>query len=437
VACTDPADQDTADVWRNNPGPNWGITWGPYPTDMRYAIMDGNGRFPSLHGNKFTATYESVQARENWDRIFQMYSGLRYQDNLVPLDTVVAPEIYFTSGTTTKAYLFCATPDAVIHYTLNGSTPTASSPVYTGTPLTITETTTVKAFARKTGMNSSAVRSKSVIILDNTSSGVTYTGQWVNSVSRSGYYGSNYRHDNNDGKGSKSANYQAAVPESGTYEVLAWWPAYENRAENVKIDITTPAGTETVEVDQRYDGGQWNTLGVYNVSAGANITVSIKNHGTSAFVIADAVKIMQVSGVSSVPRDIIMDNSDPVGVVISGDWTEGTNLSGYYGANYLRDGNAGKGTKSVRFIPTIEQAGNYEVLMRWVASNAAASNVPVEIVTGTGTAYTQIDQRYQGGQWNSLGVYPFTSGTAGSILIRNDNTNGHVFADAIKLIPVN
>jgi len=48
------------------------------------------------------------------------------------------------------------TPDNIIHYTLDGSTPLSSSPVYTG-PLTLTKTTTVKAIATAAGYWKSAV----------------------------------------------------------------------------------------------------------------------------------------------------------------------------------------------------------------------------------------------------------------------------------------
>ena len=48
------------------------------------------------------------------------------------------------------------TPDNIIHYTLDGSTPLSSSPVYTG-PLTLTKTTTVKAIATAGGYWKSAV----------------------------------------------------------------------------------------------------------------------------------------------------------------------------------------------------------------------------------------------------------------------------------------
>ncbi|MBR4390932.1 MAG: chitobiase/beta-hexosaminidase C-terminal domain-containing protein [Bacteroidales bacterium] len=60
----------------------------------------------------------------------------------------------FTAPVTVS--ISCATEGATIHYTLNGTSPTASSPVYS-TPFTISTTTTVKAMAVKEGMNDSEV----------------------------------------------------------------------------------------------------------------------------------------------------------------------------------------------------------------------------------------------------------------------------------------
>jgi subtilisin-like proprotein convertase family protein len=49
-------------------------------------------------------------------------------------------------------------PEATIHYTVNGDTPTSLSPTYTG-PLSITMPTLIKAFARKNGCPDSIVTS--------------------------------------------------------------------------------------------------------------------------------------------------------------------------------------------------------------------------------------------------------------------------------------
>ena len=57
----------------------------------------------------------------------------------------------------------CATPGAQIRYTLNGSVPDASSPLFTSSVI-LTATATVNAYAFKDGMNTSAVASARYVI---------------------------------------------------------------------------------------------------------------------------------------------------------------------------------------------------------------------------------------------------------------------------------
>ncbi len=119
-------------------------------------------------------------------------------------------------------------------------------------------------------------------------------------------------------------------------------------------------------------------------------------------------------------------------VLVTGDWTTGAVVNaGQYGVDYLHDGNAGKGTKSVRFTATLPMSGNFPVYMRWVSDPNRATNVPVDIQYAGGVATVSVNQQQQGGLWVLLGTYPFTAGTTGSVLMRTDSTNGYVVADAI------
>jgi hypothetical protein len=148
-------------------------------------------------------------------------------------------------------------------------------------------------------------------------------------------------------------------------------------------------------------------------------------------VIADAVRFTKQQ-----PVEVILDNTDAAGVTLTptGGWIASTSTAGYYGANYLHDNNAGKGTKSVRFTPTLPAAGNYEVFVRWTSGTNRASNVPIDIVTSNGTTTVTVNQQQNGSQWVSLGTYPFNAGTGGNVLIRNTSTNGCVIADAMRFL---
>lgn len=163
VAVPAKVDRETARVWWSVEGcQEWGKTWGVRPDDVRFAIEDGKGRFKSLHGKPMKGGYESATALRNWPQIIALYNGPKFEDNAVELGTVVAPEILFATGEKPEAYLSCPTPDAKIHYTLDGTEPTAASPAYEGKPVPVTAKTQVRAFAELEGKKPSAVRSKTV-----------------------------------------------------------------------------------------------------------------------------------------------------------------------------------------------------------------------------------------------------------------------------------
>ena len=72
---------------------------------------------------------------------------------------VKTPKIVPASGTVesgTEVTITCKTEGAEIHYTTDGTDPTASSPVYSSA-ITISRTTTVKAIAIKAGMDNSKI----------------------------------------------------------------------------------------------------------------------------------------------------------------------------------------------------------------------------------------------------------------------------------------
>lgn len=133
--------------------------------------------------------------------------------------------------------------------------------------------------------------------------------------------------------------------------------------------------------------------------------------------------------------DIIIDNLD-ASVTITGDWSASSATAGYYGTNYLHDQNSGKGSKSVRFTPTIVSPGTYQVYARWTSWGNRANNVPIDIIHAKGVDTVTVNQTQAGGNWRLLGTYDFEVGAAGSVLVRNDGTNGYVIADAVRFVQV-
>jgi chitinase len=89
-----------------------------------------------------------------------VFSGCPQADDSGPgTATVATPMASPAAGTYASALtvaLSTATGGATIHYTTDGSTPTAGSALY-ASPISISATTTLKAFAVHDGMNSSGV----------------------------------------------------------------------------------------------------------------------------------------------------------------------------------------------------------------------------------------------------------------------------------------
>jgi hypothetical protein len=132
------------------------------------------------------------------------------------------------------------------------------------------------------------------VVVDNADSGsVAVAGSWVASSATAGYYGADYLHDNNTGKGAaKYVQFTPDLPAGGSYQVFARWTSGTNRASNVPIDITHAGGTATVQADQRSNGGQWVLLGTYGFHPGTAGTVRVGTAGTNGYVIADSVRLV-------------------------------------------------------------------------------------------------------------------------------------------------
>jgi len=130
------------------------------------------------------------------------------------------------------------------------------------------------------------------IVLDNHDA--VYVGNWPTATSLSGFYGTDYQ-TNTKGKGKDTAAWTPSVPVAGTYQVYARWVAASSHAGNALFSIEHSAGTTTVPVDQRANGGEWVLLGTFTLDAGTNtnIVLSGKAKGT---VIAGAVKVGPTTG---------------------------------------------------------------------------------------------------------------------------------------------
>ncbi len=133
--------------------------------------------------------------------------------------------------------------------------------------------------------------------------------------------------------------------------------------------------------------------------------------------------------------DNITNAADAGAVTTTGAWTSSVGVPRFYGDDYLLDDASGGGM-SLTFTPNLQTDGDYQAFARWTASANRASNVPFSILAGGTTYPLSVNQRINGSQWTSLGIYPFAAGTGGKITIGNTGANGYVVGDAVQFIRV-
>lgn len=133
------------------------------------------------------------------------------------------------------------------------------------------------------------------VTVDNTdTASVASTGAWTVSTGSPGYLGTNYAHDGNTAKGTKTFSFKPAISTAGDYLVYARWTADTNRSAAVPVDIVKTGGpVSTVTVNQQVNGNTWNLLGVFALSP-ANAEVKFRTTGTSGYVVIDGVRVVPV-----------------------------------------------------------------------------------------------------------------------------------------------
>jgi lysophospholipase L1-like esterase len=160
----------------------------------------------------------------------------------------------------------------------------------------------------------------------------------------------------------------------------------------------------------------------------SNVSVqALDYHKLAAVLNVDGQKLSYNAEALS---DIIVDNSAATAIPAGG-WIASSATAGFYGSDYLHDGNTNKGSKLVRYTPTLPTTNSYQVFLRWSAHVNRATTIPVSVHYSGGVFSTNLNQRINGDAWNLLGSFPFIAGTNGNLLIETGSaTNGYVVADA-------
>ena len=132
---------------------------------------------------------------------------------------------------------------------------------------------------------------------------------------------------------------------------------------------------------------------------------------------------------------IVVDDSQAKKI---GEWQASVYTAAYVGEGYIHDKNESKGNKTISFEPEKLPAGTYEVRFAYTHGTNRAKQTKVTVYSAEGDAVHEVDQTVIppiDGLWISLGRYRFENDGQAYVLVSNQETQGHVIADAVQFLP--
>ncbi|MDQ6670510.1 MAG: N-acetylmuramoyl-L-alanine amidase [Chloroflexota bacterium] len=134
---------------------------------------------------------------------------------------------------------------------------------------------------------------------------------------------------------------------------------------------------------------------------------------------------------SGLAAEQIVDNSDGV-VSIKGKWTVTSTTGGFIGADYLFR-TPGDGASSVTWPYPSGSAGRFEVFAQWAGGPNRATNATYQVTSNAGQTSVAVNQKINGGSWQSLGTFDFQPGKGQGVML-TDKGDGVVVADAVRFV---
>ena len=143
------------------------------------------------------------------------------------------------------------------------------------------------------------------VIVDNSDSGFSVTGDWSTGNTAGDKYGSDYRFAlAYPGSGDSTAIWRPTLVTSGIYSVYVWYSQGGNRSTDAPYTVHSNSGASTIRIDQQTNGGQWVILGAFPFSSGTTGYVELTNDASGIVVIADAVRFYIPGGGENVADGI-------------------------------------------------------------------------------------------------------------------------------------
>ncbi|MGW0432222.1 golvesin C-terminal-like domain-containing protein [Micromonospora sp. NPDC003197] len=151
-----------------------------------------------------------------------------------------------------------------------------------------------QGIANYLGLTSTPPPSYSTIVDNATAGRFTASDSWGTSSYSSQRYGADYRFAD-PVLASDAAWFKVNIPQAGNYRVEVRYPADAGYNSATPHVIVTASGNQTVNVDQRSNGGAWRSLGTFSLAAGDRNLVGVSRWtNATGYVVADAVRVTRV-----------------------------------------------------------------------------------------------------------------------------------------------
>ncbi len=306
------------------------------------------------------------------------------------------------------------------------------------------------------------------LILDNTDTGVTTSGNWTSASAIAGFEGTDYVAHAANGLppgGQTLDNGATGFLSSGDWTTTTSPTGYLGTDYLRRLAIGSLPSTLTLDnTDSTVQTlGQWTAA--TDASGGGFIGSNyfwhppgalppeahiLDNHETSFSAtgvwtlapnpptgLAEGPDYLWIAPNSAPPLPqgaVVVDNDAPE-ASHDGSWTLAATpwLVNYHGANYAWHA-AGTGTHPFTWTPAVPSSGQYDVYAMWKAQGHHATNATYTIHHAGGSTPVVVNQTQQGGQWNLLGTVTLDP-TSNHRVVLSDAANNYVIADAIAIAP--
>ena len=130
---------------------------------------------------------------------------------------------------------------------------------------------------------------------------------------------------------------------------------------------------------------------------------------------------------------------DDLKAIKEGNWKSSTHTPGYVGSGYHHDDNTGKGNKSITYRANIKKGRKYDVQVSYTDGPNRSKKTPITVMHADGEQKIYIDQTKPPeilNTFTSVGVFRFEQVERDIVQITTEGTEGHVIADAVRLVAI-